>query len=109
LVYLHGPGAPDALLDDQPAAGQAIDFPHHRRGINVEGPGEVGQRPSFVLVEEQLDEQTALCVAPKDRKWVNILHQAQHIMRNAQKTYLFLCRPRSAHAIGRRAGASWSD
>ncbi len=84
VVDLHGSCTPDAFLGDQSAPGQAIDLTHHGRGIHLQGPGEVGQGSSFVLVEEQLDEDAALCVASKDRERLNVVHCVQHIMQDTQ-------------------------
>lgn len=68
LVDSYGPSAPDALLDDQAAVGESIDFAHHRRRVDVERTGEVGEGAPAVVVEEQLDEQTTLRVTAEDRQ-----------------------------------------
>ena len=84
LVDLYCSSSSNPLLDDQATSGEAVDFAHHRGGIHVEGACEVGQRPSLVLVEEQLHEQTALCVAAEDRERLMMLHNTQYILRYTQ-------------------------
>jgi hypothetical protein len=82
LVDLHGSGASDAFLGDQAAVGESIDLAHHGGRIHVERAGEIGQGASLAGVEEQLDQQTPLRVASKERGMV--LHKTQYILRIAQ-------------------------
>jgi hypothetical protein len=92
LVDLYRPSASDALLDDQSAVGESIDFAHHGGGINVECPGEVGQRASLRLVEEQFDQETSLRIASKHRNWTSVLHNTQYILRETQNKQVFALR-----------------
>ena len=86
FVDSYRPGASDPLLGDQAAAGESVDFSHHRGGIDVEGTGEIRQCSLLIPVEEQLDEQATLRVAAKHGQGLLILHRAQYIMHIAQNT-----------------------
>lgn len=98
IVDLHGPGASDALLDDQAAVCEPIDLAHHGGWVHVERAGEIGQSASLVVVEEQLDQEAPLRIASKERGSALVLHETQYILQNTQDKF----RP----ASGRRSRLS---
>jgi hypothetical protein len=82
FVDLHCTGTSDSPFGDQTAALQPVDLTHHSRGIDVECPGEIGE--CVLPAEEQLDEESALCLGSEHWKRITVLHSTQYMLRVAQ-------------------------